>query len=383
MAMPRLLVLVLFSFLLGCSTGLLQQPASTLPPSSASSLTSSVAVAVAVGGSPRWRRVKGARRMLRERLHFRRAWRPTALSWGATAATLGLQRALTDSALLQRDAAAFWTYFADAQLGAGEEGLTPLLQQLGLYLFMWVNIVGFLLAMPVLYAPQMPKIGREEESEGETQGDGMQGAAAATAPGGGGVRSATSTTTSTTTSGDGGRSRWSPLEVPKASRVAPHALTGVDYSFIALNTLCLPGFFYHFLLLLRTWGLDLAAAASFSSSLSMAPPPAAYAVDAAASTAAASTAASSAALRFDAPSSVNHHFAEAVPQLPSSLPMPPLDQLLLRAEGGSAHAAAGLQHFAFEALPSFAGALALYFFAYELAYYQWHRALHEVPALYK
>ena len=33
-------------------------------------------------------------------------------------------------------------------------------------------------------------------------------------------------------------------------------LTGVDYSFIALNTLCLPGFFYHFLLLLRTWGLD-------------------------------------------------------------------------------------------------------------------------------
>ena len=109
----------------------------------------------------------------------------------------------------------------------------------------------------------------------------------------------------------------------------------------------------------------------------------AYAVDAAASTAAASTAASSAALRFDAPSSVNHHFAEAVPQLPSSLPMPPLDQLLLRAEGGSAHAAAGLQHFAFEALPSFAGALALYFFAYELAYYQWHRALHKVPALYK
>ena len=36
-----------------------------------------------------------------------------------------------------------------------------------------------------------------------------------------------------------------------------------------------------------------------------------------------------------------------------------------------------------EAFPHFAGSLFLYFFAYELAYYYWHRALHEVPVLYR
>ena len=33
-----------------------------------------------------------------------------------------------------------------------------------------------------------------------------------------------------------------------------HALTAVDLSYIALNSLCLPGLFYHFVTLLRSWG---------------------------------------------------------------------------------------------------------------------------------
>ena len=31
----------------------------------------------------------------------------------------------------------------------------------------------------------------------------------------------------------------------------------MDYSFVLLNTLCMPGFFYHFFCLLRSWGLDI------------------------------------------------------------------------------------------------------------------------------
>ena len=31
----------------------------------------------------------------------------------------------------------------------------------------------------------------------------------------------------------------------------------MDYSYVLLNTLCMPGFFYHFFCLLRSWGLDI------------------------------------------------------------------------------------------------------------------------------
>ena len=33
--------------------------------------------------------------------------------------------------------------------------------------------------------------------------------------------------------------------------------------YIALNSLCMPGLFYHFLCLMRTWGLDVAAPPMF------------------------------------------------------------------------------------------------------------------------
>jgi len=55
-----------------------------------------------------------------------------------------------------------------------------------------------------------------------------------------------------------------PLKVPyrTTKRLMPqHALTAVDLSYIALNSLCLPGLFYHFVTLLRSWGLDFDAPA--------------------------------------------------------------------------------------------------------------------------
>lgn len=49
-----------------------------------------------------------------------------------------------------------------------------------------------------------------------------------------------------------------PTEVPKRRKnMRQHKLTSVDYSYMMLNSLCMPGLFYHFITLMRSWGLDL------------------------------------------------------------------------------------------------------------------------------
>jgi len=49
-------------------------------------------------------------------------------------------------------------------------------------------------------------------------------------------------------------------EVPKRlPRMKQHRLSSVDYSYMILNMLAMPGLFYHFVCLMRSWGLDFTA----------------------------------------------------------------------------------------------------------------------------
>jgi len=89
-----------------------------------------------------------------------------------------------------------------------------------------------------------------------------------------------------------------------------HVLNRVDYSYVVLNSLCMPGLFYHFVCLMRCWGLDFN--------------------------------------------------------------QPPLFGIY----------PASVSELILQSLPAAAGTAALYFITYELIYYHWHRAMHEVPALY-
>mmetsp|Transcript_129333 Transcript_129333/g.241935 ORF Transcript_129333/g.241935 Transcript_129333/m.241935 type:complete len:442 (-) Transcript_129333:341-1666(-) len=51
-----------------------------------------------------------------------------------------------------------------------------------------------------------------------------------------------------------------PMEVPhRHKNMKQHKLTSVDHSYMILNSLCMPGLFYHFITLMRSWGLDLSA----------------------------------------------------------------------------------------------------------------------------
>lgn len=104
-----------------------------------------------------------------------------------------------------------------------------------------------------------------------------------------------------------------PMKVPRRSKYMPqHKMTPIDYSYVALNTLCMPFFFYHFFCLMRAWGLDVTD--------------------------------------------------------------PPLY--------GGVYAPTALEMIT-RTLPQALGACGVYFAVYELLYYAWHRAMHEVPALFK
>ena len=54
------------------------------------------------------------------------------------------------------------------------------------------------------------------------------------------------------------RGKQLPLRVPRrlALQRRSHQLGAVDAVYMALNTLCLPGLFYHFVCLMRSWGFD-------------------------------------------------------------------------------------------------------------------------------
>jgi sterol desaturase/sphingolipid hydroxylase (fatty acid hydroxylase superfamily) len=107
-----------------------------------------------------------------------------------------------------------------------------------------------------------------------------------------------------------------PLRVPRRSQgMEQHQLNRIDYSYMLLNALCMPGLFYSFVGIMRSWGFNPAAPPLFG----------------------------------------------IYPDV-STVP--------------------GAQQMLTQTLPQGAFALALYFVSYEFIYYWWHRAMHEVPALY-
>jgi len=127
------------------------------------------------------------------------------LSWSAGLTTLALQTLLTDWTQLDHDAASFAALFGDELMMSG-----PSAQHLALYIGLW----AFAVSNAFFFIPSSPS----------QQSDGV------------------------------------PKQVPRRRNgMKQHALNAVDYSYIALNSLCMPGLFYHFVCLLRCWGLDLAA----------------------------------------------------------------------------------------------------------------------------
>jgi len=197
---------------------------------------------------------------------------PVMLSWAAAATTMALQLLCTDWLQLGQDAQLCWSFaseslpLSDLLLEAQQSPNAP---YVALYALLWINVVGCsFFVMPVSFPPQ--------QSKADSQGQQL------------------------------------PLEVPHRSQnMVQHQLGNVDYSYVVLNTLCMPGFFYHFFCLMRSWGFDPAA------------------------------------------------------------PLPVLTSVK------------ALSQMAAATLPEAVGALALYFVVYEFVYYRWHRAMHEVPALYK
>ena len=184
---------------------------------------------------------------------------PIALSWSFAFGTLALQGLLTDQAQLNQDAA--WIF--------GGVSADPSAQHLALYAMLWLSSMSTsFFAMQSTFPA--------EQTAADAQG------------------------------------QTSALRVPhRKPNMSQHPLAFVDFSYIALNSLCMPGLFYHFFCLMRAWGFD-----------------------------------------------------------PSQPPLfgvyPPSAGELLT-----------------QTLPQGACALALYFATYEFIYYWWHRAMHEVPALYK
>jgi len=191
---------------------------------------------------------------------------PVLLSWAVGLSTLVLQATLTDHAQLAQDAAALFPCLQH-----------PVAQHLSLYALLGlVGLGSSFYLMPATFPP---------------------------------LQQRSSMTRKTSL---GSMARTTSLEVPhRRPNMKQHSMTAVDYSYIVLNVLCLPGLFYHFICLMRSWGLDFADPPLFGI-------------------------------------------------------YPPSAMQLLT-----------------ETLPHSAPALAFYFIAYEFFYYHWHRAMHEVPILYK
>jgi hypothetical protein len=137
---------------------------------------------------------------------------PILLSWSAALTTMALQAACTSHSQLALDAASFWS-------AVGVQ-LEPVAQLAGLYATLWATSIGYsFLLMQNTYP-----------AETETDALGNQ----------------------------------VPKEVPhRSAGMKQHQLTAIDYSYVALNSMCMPGLFYHFFILMRSWGLDLSAPPMF------------------------------------------------------------------------------------------------------------------------
>lgn len=218
---------------------------------------------------------------------------PVLLSWFAAVLTLTLQYLITNWVVLGHDTKAFW-HFLESLLPPNlmyflGQGTTA--EYLALYSFLWVYIVSssFIL-MPGLFPVQ---------------------------------------------EGDAGAKK-----VPfrrRASFLRQHQLTPLDFSYVALNTLCMPGFFYHVFCLLRSWGgIDMCK---------------------------------SLLLLDDKAEGVLGPLATMADPMAA-----PLDDI--------SAAVWNYMHMSSEviSLPGALGSLAVYMVTYEFFYYWWHRAMHEVSS---
>jgi sterol desaturase/sphingolipid hydroxylase (fatty acid hydroxylase superfamily) len=201
---------------------------------------------------------------------------PIMLAWTSALATMSLQVLFTDWTQLESDAA----YICQAAYDSLPSALDPLgvlgavqtdpnAQKLALFAFLYINSVGFSFIMPALFRPEQTEAAADGSKEDMVV-----------------------------------PYRSSPEKMPQ------HAMTAVDWSYVALNSMCMPGLFFHFITICRGWGLDFGAPPLFG----IYPP----------------------GLRL---------LSETVPELLLYVPF--------------------------------------YFVLYEFVYYWWHRAMHEVPALYK
>ena len=146
-----------------------------------------------------------------------KAWKPShlrngpvALSWMTGVMTLALQSLLTDTAQLDRDAAAL-AHFLCAPLPATDFLLQDTsAQRLLLYVGLWAfSVSNAFFVIPSTF----PADGSDE-----------------------------------------------PIKIPyRRPNMKQHRLSGVDYSYVVLNSLCMPGLFYHFICIMRSWGLDFGA----------------------------------------------------------------------------------------------------------------------------
>jgi len=144
---------------------------------------------------------------------------PIGLAWGGAGLTLLLQFLFSDWNQLEADAAFFTSIFT---LPGMEPVTDPQLQQLAFYGYLYLMSVGFSFLMPAIIKPV--------QSEPDMNGD------------------------------------TAPVRVPYRTSerlMAQHKLTPVDYSYMVLNSLCMPGLFFHFITLMRSWGLDFSAPPMF------------------------------------------------------------------------------------------------------------------------
>jgi len=197
---------------------------------------------------------------------------PVALAWASGLFTLGCQAIFTDKELLAADANFVWTFLCEhprTDLYEVLINIDPAAQLAFFFGFIYVSMYMFsLAAMPATF----PALQSEPDADGK--------------------RTA--------------------LQVPRRSSrdYKQHSLNTIDLSYMGLNSLCMPGLVYHFVCILRSWGMT------------------------------------------------------SDPPLFNIYPSEPMALLT-------------------ETVPQLIGYVSLYMLTYEFIYYWWHRAMHEVPIMYK